>query len=101
VLGHEAQDDQGNPDAWDKIAIASGKVKQAAPSLAQADRVMAAAPGQRVDGEGNPGAFGAKQVQHVIDANPKAFRAFAQALVVSRSRQCVTVVVSVSCEQTS
>ena len=47
------------------------------------DRVVVAAPGVKLDGEGNPGAFGAKQVQAAIDANPAAFRAFSQALAES------------------
>jgi hypothetical protein len=89
-VSNNAQDDQGNPDAskmkstdWNRLVGAGGKMKEAAQSLAQADRVMAAAPGQKIEGEGTPGAFGAKQVQSAIDANPKAFRAFAQALAVS------------------
>jgi hypothetical protein len=88
--GNQAQDDQGNPDAsklksadWGQLVSAGSKLKQAAQSLAQADHIMAAAPGQKLDGEGAPGAFGAKQVQSAIDANPKAFRALAQALAVS------------------
>jgi hypothetical protein len=89
-VGNKAQDDQGNPDAsklkatdWSRIVSAGGKVKQAAQTLAQAEHVMAAGPGQKLDGEGAPGTFGAKQVQGAIDANPKAFRAFSQALAVS------------------
>jgi hypothetical protein len=89
-VGNQAQDAEGNPDAsklkagdWGKVVTSGGKVKQAMQTLAQADHVMAAGPGQKLDGEGNPGAFGAKQVQAAIDANPKAFRAFAQALIVS------------------
>jgi hypothetical protein len=89
-VGNQAQDDQGNPDAsklkaadWTRIVNAGGKVKQAAQALGQVEHVMAAAPGQKLEGEGNPGTFGAKQVQSAIDANPKVFRAFAQALSVS------------------
>ncbi len=89
-VGNQAQNDEGNPDPsklkpadWGKVVSAAGQVKQAAQSLAQADHVMAAAPGQKIEGEGGPGAFGAKQVQTTIDANPKAFQAFARALTVS------------------
>jgi cytochrome c556 len=90
-VGNEALDDQGNPDAsklkpadWTRIAAAAGKVKQASQTLAQADHVMAAAPGQKIEGEGStPEAFGAKQVQKVMDANSKVFRAFAQQLASS------------------
>ena len=90
-VGNNAQDEKGNPDAaklkaadWSKAAGAAGKVKEAAQTLAKAAHVMAAAPGQKIDGEGStPGAFGAKQVQKAIDANPKAFQAFAQQLSTS------------------
>ncbi len=87
-VGNNAQDDSGNPaaakmkaDAWSKAGAAASKVKDAAPKLATASKVMAAAPGQKIDGEGGtPGAFGAKEVQKAIDANPKVFKAFATQL---------------------
>jgi hypothetical protein len=89
-VSNQAQDAEGNPDAsklkpadWGKIAAAAGKLKQAAQALAQAEHVMAAAPGQKLDGEDAPGAFGAKQVQATIDKSPQVFHAFAQALVAS------------------
>lgn len=89
-VGNQAQDDEGRlvasrlkPADWTKIATAAGKVKQASQTLAQADHIMAAGPGQKIDGEGNPGSFGAKDVQKFLDANPKAFSAFAQQLVTS------------------
>ena len=90
-LGNNAQDDKGNPDPsklkaadWSKAADAAGKVKVAALSLANAPHVMAAAPGQKIDGEGKtPGAYGAKQVQTAIDANPKVLQAFALQLSAS------------------
>lgn len=89
-VGNNAMDDNGNPDAsklkpadWTKIATAAGKVKQASQTLAQADKIMAAGPGQKIEGEGSPDAFGAKEVQKVLDANPKVFRAFAQQLAAS------------------
>ncbi len=90
-VGNNAQDDAGNPDAsrmkpadWAKVAASAGKVKDASQALASAPHVMAAAPGQKIEGEGGtPGAFGAKEVQKAIDANPKVFQAFAQQLVKS------------------
>src|SRR5690242_13974033 len=89
-IGNNALDDQDNPDAsklkpadWTKIATAAGKVKQAAQTLAQADKIMAAGPGQKIEGEGNADAFSAKDVQKVLDAQPKVFRAFAQQLAQS------------------
>jgi hypothetical protein len=90
-VGNNAQDDKGNPDAsklkaadWSKAADAAGQVKAAALTLAKAPHVMAAAPGQKIDGEGKtPGAYGAKQVQKAIDANPKVLQAFAQQLSAS------------------
>lgn len=92
--GNTAQDEQGNPDAsrlktadWARVADAATKVKSAAQTLATAPRILAAAPGQKIDGEGNtPGAFGAKDVQKAIDANPAAFRAFARQLTVSMGK---------------
>jgi cytochrome c556 len=89
-VGNNAQDADGNPDAsklkagdWSKLIAASNKVKQAAQALAQADHILAASPGVKLDGEGNPGTYGVKQVQTAIDKNPAAFKAFAQALVVN------------------
>lgn len=90
-VGNNAQNDKGDPDAskmkptdWTKVATAAGKVKDAAQKLATAPKVMAAAPGQKIDGEGGtPGAFGAKEVQKAIDAKPKVFQAFALQLTKS------------------
>jgi cytochrome c556 len=89
-LGNRAQDDQGNPDAsklaaadWTKIMDAATKVRQASQTLARADHVLVAAPGVKIEGEGNPGALGAKQVQAAIDADPAAFRTMSQALAAS------------------
>lgn len=90
-VGNTAQNDKGDPDAskmkpadWTKVGAAAAKVKDAAQKLASAPHVMAAAPGQKIDGEGgSPGAFGAKEVQKVIDANPKVFQAFAGQLTKS------------------
>ena len=87
-VGNTAQDDAGNPDPkkmkpadWAKVGTAATKVRDAMQTLAKAPHVMAAAPGQKIDGEGGtPGAFGAKEVQKAIDANPKVFQAFAQQL---------------------
>lgn len=89
-IGNQAQDDKGNPDAskvkpgdWGRLLQASAQVKQAAQSLATAKRVQAAGRGEKLQSEGEPGAFGAKEVQAVIDAKPEVFRAFARALVAS------------------
>ena len=87
-IGNNAQNDKGDPDPaklkaadWAKVSGAADKVKDALQKLATAPKVMAAAPGQKIDGEGGtPGAFGAKEVQKAIDANPKVFKAFATAL---------------------
>ena len=86
-IGNRAQDDRGNPDAsklaaadWTKIIDAATKVRQASQTLARADHVQAAAPGMKIEGEGNSGALGAKQVQALIDKDPAGFRAMSQAL---------------------
>jgi cytochrome c556 len=82
--GNKALGDDGNPDAskltaadWNRLVEAAEKVRQGAQALAGAEHVMAAAPGQKLQDEGNPGASDAKTVQRLIDANPKAFSAFA------------------------
>lgn len=89
-VGNQAQDDKGNPDPsklkpadWSRVVSAGTQMKQVAQALAAAGHVMAAGPGQKIDGEGGPDAPTAKQVQGFIDANPQVFRAFAQALSVS------------------
>jgi len=90
-VGNTAQDDKGNPDAsklkpadWAKIVTAGTQVKTVAQTLAKADHILAAAPGQKIDGDGSsPDAPTTKQVQGYVDANPQLFRAFAQALTVS------------------
>jgi cytochrome c556 len=87
-IGNRAQDDHGDVDPkkltaadWAKMSAAADKVKQAAQSLASAAHVAAAAAGQKLQDEGNPGAFGAADVQKVLDAQPKVLNAMAQALV--------------------
>jgi cytochrome c556 len=87
-VSNAAQDDQGNPDAskmtaadWNKIIDAAGKVRQASQRLAKADHVVAAAPGVKIEGEGNAGVAGAKQVQAALEKNPAEFRARSTALV--------------------
>jgi hypothetical protein len=89
-VGNAAADDSGNPSAakmkpedWAKIAAAAGNVRRASQALTQATRVIAAAPGQKIQDEENPGAFNAMQVQKAIDAAPTVFKAFAQLLTLS------------------
>jgi hypothetical protein len=89
-VSNAAQDDSGNPDAskltaadWNKIIAAAEKVKQASQTLAKADHVIAAAPGVKIEGEGNAGAAGAKQVQAALDKDPAEFRTRSQALATS------------------
>jgi cytochrome c556 len=88
--GNKAQDDQGNPDAsklaagdWSKVVDAGGKVREVAQTLAHSEHFLVAAPGAKIDGEGNPGSLTAKQVQAAIDAKPADFRALSQALATS------------------
>lgn len=86
-ISNNVQDNLGNLDAskmtaadWSRIGAAAGKVRDVSRTLAATDHIVVAAPGQKLQDEENPGAFNAKAVQTVIDANPKAFNAFAQAL---------------------
>jgi cytochrome c556 len=89
-VGNRAQDDQGTPDAsklapadWSKLIDAAGKVRQVALTLARSEHVLAAAPGVKIDGEGNADAPGARQVQAALDANPREFKSLSQALATS------------------
>jgi cytochrome c556 len=89
-VSNEASNDAGEPDAsklkpadWAKIANAAMKVSQVAQAYAQEGPVVVARPGQKIDGEGTPNAWGAKQVQGAIEKNPAAFRAFASQLKVA------------------
>lgn len=89
-VSNGAQDDQGNPDAsklaaadWNKIIDAAGKVRQASQTLARAEHVIAAAPGVKLEGEGNEGVASAKQVQAALDKDPAEFRTRSQALATS------------------
>jgi hypothetical protein len=82
-----AQDDTGNVTAkalkagdWAKIASAAHESSEAMRNLLAQPRVLAAPPGRKIQGEGTPGAFGAREVQQTIDANPAAFAAFAKQL---------------------
>jgi cytochrome c556 len=86
-VSNGAQDDKGNPDPsklttadWNKIIDAAGKARQASQTLAKADHVIASAPGVKIEGEGNEGSAGAKQVQAAIDKNPAEFRTDSAAL---------------------
>lgn len=95
-ISSKVLDDNGNPDAsrlkaadWSQIIAAAGKVRDASQVLASGP-VMVAAPGQKIQDEGTPGAFGAKAVQGVIDANPKAFSAFSLAMAGSMSEIIAT-----------
>lgn len=95
-ISNGAQDELGNPDGsklkpadWSHISAAAGKVSDASKTLAATNHVMVAAPGQKLQDEDNPGAFNAKAVQTVIDSNPKAFNAFAQALATSMNEVVV------------
>lgn len=89
-IGNRTMDDEGKPDPvkiaaadWMQILSASGKVSDAAKTLADAKHVVGAAAGQKIQGEGNPGSFSAKDVEKAIAANPRAFSAFARQLAAS------------------
>lgn len=89
-IDNKSLGDDGNPAAskltaadWNQLVAAAGKVKEGAQALASAEHVMAAAPGQKLQDEGNPGASDVKTVQRLIDSNPKAFSAFATAMATS------------------
>jgi len=87
-ITNAAQDDVGNVSAkalkagdWAKIASAAQATSGAMRSLLAQQRVIAAPPGKKIQGEGTPGAFGAREVQKTIDASPAAFAAFSKQLL--------------------
>lgn len=89
-IGNRTMDADGNPDPakvaeadWRQVLSASGKVRDAAKTLAEAKHIVGAAAGQKIQGEENPGSFGARQVEQAIAANPQAFSAFARQLAAS------------------
>ena len=83
-------DKHGKPDAtkvkpadWQRIAAAAGKIRQATKTLVNAEQLVVAKPGQKLDGEGIGGAWTAMDVDHAIKTNPAAFRAFVQTMSTS------------------
>jgi hypothetical protein len=87
-ITNAAQDDEGNVTAqalkagdWARLASAARATSGAMQNLLAQPRVIAAPPGRKIQGEGTPGAFGAREVQQTIDANPAAFAAFAKQLL--------------------
>jgi hypothetical protein len=86
-VGNAAFDDDGRLDGrkvtdagWKEVASAAHKLKDAAQQLAQAEGIVVAAPGERLQDEGYPQAANAQAVQEYIDANPRSFRRRANAL---------------------
>lgn len=82
-VSNDATDEDGNPDGsklkpadWQKIASAARRVSEVAKRYAGEGPIVVVAPGQKIDGEGTANAWGGKEVQRAIDANPAAFRAF-------------------------
>jgi hypothetical protein len=87
-ITNAAQDDMGNVTAdalkagdWAKISGAARESSRAVRNLLAQPRVVTAPPGIKIQGEGAPGAFGAREVQQTIDANPAAFVAFEKQLL--------------------
>jgi hypothetical protein len=80
-VGNKAMNDKGEADAskltdgdWSQIIAAGAEVSSSMKTLAGADHLKAAEPGVKIQSEGNPGAWGAADVQKAIDANPKDFK---------------------------
>lgn len=89
-VSNDLMDDDGNPVAsrlsdaqWEQIAAASQRIRDMSLALAMADPVRAAAPGVKIDGEGNPEGSTAAQVQGFIDADRATFAEDAKALAAS------------------
>lgn len=89
-VSNNLMDDDGNPVAsrlddaqWEQIAAASQRIRDMSLTLAMAGHVTAAAPGVKIDGEGNPEGTTAAQVQGFIDADRAAFAEDARVLAAS------------------
>lgn len=80
-VSNMAIDDKGDADGskltdddWKKIIAAGDRVSARLKALAGADHLKVAQPGVKIQSEGNPGAWGAADVQKAIDADPKGFK---------------------------
>lgn len=86
-VGNKAMNDKGEADAsrladddWKQIIEGGSAVSASLKALAGADRLKAAQPGVKIQSEGNPGAWGAADVQKAIDADPRGFKELAMKL---------------------
>jgi cytochrome c556 len=87
AVGNDTMDDAGNADArrikpadWAKLGSAAQAMKDAALGLANAPKVIAAMPGDKLQNDGAPGATTAAQIQGFIDADPQGFATHAREL---------------------
>lgn len=86
-VGGDAMMDNGDYDpakikaeTWNVVLHASQEVSAALKSLAQRPTLVVAPPGQKIENEGLPGAWSAKQVQDAISHNGAAFKAMDQGM---------------------
>lgn len=86
-VGNKAMNDKGEADAskltdedWKKIIDAGDDLSASLKALLSADDLKVAQPGVKIQSEGNPGAWGAADVQKAIDADPKGFKVQAMKL---------------------
>ena len=86
-VSNRATNDHGDPDPsrlteadWTRMIDAGGKLKVQATGLANAKRLTVALPGEKLQGEQNPGASSATQVGRFIAADRQGFSNMAQAL---------------------
>lgn len=73
-------------DDWTAIEAAATRLRDTAMALRDGDVQVVAAPGETIDGEDNPGALGAADVQARIDANPDDFKTHAGVLLAETER---------------
>jgi hypothetical protein len=86
-VSNKATNDNGDPDGskmtaeqWTQLATAGETLRAMAQKLADADKLTAAAPGVKLQGEENPGSSNAAQVQGFLDKDMAAFKAHAAKL---------------------
>jgi hypothetical protein len=73
-------------DDWTAMETAAVRLRDEALAMRDRDIQVVAAPGETIDGEDNPGALSAADVQARIDANPDGFKTHAEVLLAEAER---------------
>jgi len=71
---------------WTQLQQAGRQIRERALLMAKEKKLVAAAPGVKIEGEEDPAEPGARQVQGYIDANPKGFAEHARELAAAAEK---------------